>query len=259
MPQTQLAEKLQRSGFIPREVRFTVAIARALNVGGITGLRHFLDGVEEFQLEHGTIERARELLAVAADKMGGGGQMGIAVKANSTVSPASQPPGDEGQSGGAEKATLGMPSSPPPDSAAGQSARADGHSDRARPLSPNREGSGQSASATGHRVPAAFPREPSALDRAAAVKAARTSAVAVLTIFDRYKVRDGRALKRLRYHELMKLAQEDEGEARAFRYMVAEVEAKVANPNRMALVPELVTTEIAERAFAFAKVAANAS
>jgi hypothetical protein len=90
------------------------------------------------------------------------------------------------------------------------------------------------------------------------VKAARTSAVAVLTIFDRYKVRDGRALKRLRFHELAKLTHEDETEARAFRYIVAEIHSKNANPHGMAFVHELVSAELVERAFSFARMAANA-
>jgi hypothetical protein len=216
MTQTMLGEKLQKRGFIPREVEFSAAIARFLNNGG-------------------TLQRAYDLLSVAADRMGAGGHASPAVKAKKEMPPASLPNGDEGHRSGADKAIADVPSSPP---------------------SPS--GSGHPGNAPSHPRPAAPAREPSKADISAMIAARKESAVAVLTIFDRYKVRDGRALKKLRFHELMKLAQEDEGEARAFRYMVAEVESKVANPDRMARVTDLVSAELAEKAFAFAKVASNA-
>jgi hypothetical protein len=239
MTQTMLGEKLQKRGFIPREVEFSAAISKFLNNGG-------------------TLQRAYDLLSVAADRMGAGGQTVRAGKANSRVPPASLPHGDEGHAHDADRAKTGMSSSPQNDSAAGQRVLANGQTTSARPLSPSPSGSGHRRYAPSHPGPAAPAREPSKADISAMIAARKESAVAVLTIFDRYKVRDGRALKKLRFHELMKLAQEDEGEARAFRYMVAEVESKVANPDRMARVTDLVSAELAEKAFAFAKVASNA-
>lgn len=250
MTQTLLGEKLQKRGFIPREVEFSAAISKFLNNGG-------------------TLVRAYELLSVIATRMGSGGQLARADKATSTMPPVSQHNGDEGHRDIAAKADYLASSSPLNDSAAGRSGHAEGLSSFARPLSQprdwhgrwtqeNRDGRGLSGRASGRTGTATPAREPSASARAAMIAARKESAVAVLTIFDRYKVRDGRPLKKLRFHELMKLAQEDESEARAFRYMVAEVESKVANPDRMAFVTDLVSAEVAEKAFAFAKVAGNA-
>lgn len=174
MAQTLLGEKLQRSGFIPREVRFSMAVAEFLNNGGTT-------------------ERAHQLIPiVAADKMGSGGLAIFADKANNEMPPASQPNGDDGLIPRVEKAGLGLPSSPPNDSAAGHTSTADGQISSARPLSPH-QARARSQPRVDHGHFAA--REPSAADRAAMISVAKESAVAVLTVFDRYKVRDGRPLK----------------------------------------------------------------
>lgn len=65
---TALGAKLKRAGFLPREVRLQVAIAEFINNGG-------------------SIERAHELIAVAADKLESGGLSSVADKADRRVPP----------------------------------------------------------------------------------------------------------------------------------------------------------------------------
>lgn len=96
--ETAIGELLKRGGFIPREVRFTMAIAEFLNNGG-------------------DIDRAHELIAVAADRMGSEGQTDYADSGSIARANASRTNAAKGQIASAEKAGRYFPDAAPDRSA----------------------------------------------------------------------------------------------------------------------------------------------
>lgn len=123
------------------------ALGAALKKAGVDSNEvWFLGALAKYLNNGGTIERAEALLAGAAKEMPGEGQPRSADQGQCSVAQARQPNGD----------------------AAGHSSSADqGHVPSARP------------SSTGSLPPRPAPREPSAADKSAAVKAAKGAAKAV--------------------------------------------------------------------------------
>lgn len=102
---TALGAKLKRAGFLPREVRLQVAIAEFINNGG-------------------SIERAHELIAVAADKLESGGFILGADKAVAALPPLRTNVA-KGHAETADKASRHVPNAAPERNGAGLFVTAD--------------------------------------------------------------------------------------------------------------------------------------
>lgn len=192
---TTLGEKLRKAGFLPREVRFSIALSEFLNNGG-------------------TIGRARALVDQAAERMQGEGRIQGAEKAGSNLPSALQTDGDKGLRQLAAKAGSDMPTSPTspekglligaekavcalPDS--GTNPRAEGlltQADKAVNLLPSSRGPG--------------------ISRRGLSAIASVQGTIAKSLFERTRLPDGRSLGEVRWSELPRLASEYRSLSRVF-------------------------------------------
>lgn len=175
MRETALGEQLKRGGFIPREVRFSIAIAEFLNNGG-------------------TIDRAHELIAVAADKMGGGAKISMPQGQAGLAAASHTHDGGAGRTASADEASFRVPASPSPNAAKGQTSI---------------------SGAAKREVPTAAPHQTTVTAhvrgkpghaRRGAFAIASVQATMSRSLFDTLRLEDGRTLREVRWSECPNLA-----------------------------------------------------
>lgn len=196
--ETALGAAFHRAGFIARETRFGIALAEFLNNGG-------------------TIQRAHELVDMAAEKMGGGGQQRGAGKADPAV-PAAPRTNDaaKGLAGVAEKAARTVPAASPERNGAGHASLAD----KAGPSTPRPVSPAYIAAA-----------------KAGAEKIART-------VLDSFKVRDGRSIGDVLVGELESLRAANAMEASVLRQIQRLGYADTRMPVRAIVDPDTLARMI---------------
>lgn len=220
MLQTALEFAFGRAGGPSRaDARFDIAIAEYLNNGG-------------------TIDRAHERVAMAAEKLARKGRLRGADKGHVLAAPARQDERlDEGQAYGADDGqSAGAPVQPTESSGEGRPCDAEnGPRNVAPPLPTNADDGGQACDADkGQNFTAAVVREPSAAQIAAAAKVRK---LAAQSIFDRETTHTGRKWGNVTYVELDGF-QQDADIALAVKHYIGELPR---GKERMKTIRELMT------------------
>jgi hypothetical protein len=192
---TTLGEKLRKAGYLPREVRFSIALSEFLNNGG-------------------TIERAHALVDQAAEQMQGKGQVLHAAEAFLPVPDALQTHGDKGLTADAAKARSAMPASPNT-LEKGQEIAADEATDELPVSSTHPPEQGQAAFVD--KATAGVPRSGGpGISRRGLAAIASVQGTIARSLFERTRLPDGRTLREVRWSELPRLAREYRSLSRVF-------------------------------------------
>jgi hypothetical protein len=192
---TTLGEKLRKAGYLPREVRFSIALSEFLNNGG-------------------TIERAHALVDQAAEQMQGKGQVLHAAEAFLPVPDALQTDGDKGRVEAAARAMQKVPASPNPleKGLTGRAEKANIRLPDSR-THPPEQGLVSSADKAGSNLPRSG--GPGHSRRGLAAIASVQGTIA-RSLFERTRLPDGRTLREVRWSELPRLAREYRSLSRVF-------------------------------------------
>lgn len=190
---TALGAKLKRAGFLPREVRFQIAVAEFINNGG-------------------SIERAHQLIAVAADKLESEGRQCTADKATWSVPPL-RTNDAKGSVFAAEKAVAPVPEASP-HAAKGQYIVADTAKMMVPNAAPERNGAGFPgiAAKAVHPAPASVSSTRVAVKQHSRAKRGASAIASVQrtmakTLFDTYQLPgDDRGIGDVTWKELSGLA-----------------------------------------------------
>jgi hypothetical protein len=192
---TTLGDKLRKAGYLPREVRFSIALSEFLNNGG-------------------TIERAHALVDQAAEQMQGNGQVLPTAQTSITVPDALQTYGDKGRVEAAARAMQKVPASPNP---LGKGLTRDAEkANIAAPVSsthPPEQGHLGAAEKAIRIVPRSG--GPGHSRRGLAAIASVQGTIA-RSLFERTRLPDGRTLREVRWSELPRLAREYRSLSRVF-------------------------------------------
>lgn len=192
---TTLGEKLRNAGYLPREVRFSIALSEFFNNGG-------------------TIERAHALVDQAAEQMHGKGQVLPATEAFLPLPSALQTDGDKGQWALADKACNAVPASPNPlEKGLETNASKSRQSLPDSSTHPPEQGQGTHAEKAGKPLPRSG--GPGHSRRGLAAIASVQGTIA-RSLFERTRLPDGRTLREVRWSELPRLAREYRSLSRVF-------------------------------------------
>lgn len=218
---TAMGSAFERAGLHARDVKLMQALAEFFNNGGM-------------------VTRAREVVEAAIARLSGGGRERIASEGQLCCAPTRQPElSREGHPGFVENiGRSGDAISRQPNESGGQPPGADKATDKVPPLSPQRSGVGHAQYAEKARVHVPRPASPANL---AAAKAVR-QAIAI-TVLDTWKIRDGRAIGKVRIGELPAISATNRMEAS----ILDQIKEHVGGADHSATVSDVISAQMLQR------------